>query len=86
MTGRERAIENKDYSQRRACGLVGLQPKTYRYATTRPDDGAAAVERAGFGTKAVRLPGNPLVAKKAKCDMVLHRAPASLPRTASSRA
>ena len=26
-------------SQRRACRLVGLQPKTYRYASTRPDDG-----------------------------------------------
>ena len=28
----------KSYSQRRACGLVGLHPKTYRYASTRPDD------------------------------------------------
>jgi hypothetical protein len=26
------------YSQRRACALVGLQPKTYRYALRRPDD------------------------------------------------
>ena len=25
------AIEQKDYSQRRACRLVGLAPKTYRY-------------------------------------------------------
>ena len=25
------AIEEKGYSQRRACGLVGLDPKTYRY-------------------------------------------------------
>jgi putative transposase len=31
------AINEKDYSQRRACRLVGLQPKTYRYASTRPD-------------------------------------------------
>ncbi len=30
------AIDEKDYSQRRACRLVGLQPKTYRYASTRP--------------------------------------------------
>ena len=32
------AIEEKSYSQRRACALVGLYPKTYRYASTRPDD------------------------------------------------
>ena len=29
------AIREKSYSQRRACGLVGLHPKTYRYASTR---------------------------------------------------
>ena len=28
------AISEKGYSQRRACRLVGLQPKTYRYAST----------------------------------------------------
>ena len=27
------AIEEKSYSQRRACGLIGLDPKTYRYAS-----------------------------------------------------
>ena len=32
------AIREKGYSQRRACGLVGLEPKTYRYASKRPDD------------------------------------------------
>jgi putative transposase len=32
------AIEQKSYSQRRACELVGLAPKTYRYRTRRPDD------------------------------------------------
>jgi len=32
------AINEKSYSQRRACGLVGLHPRTYRYASTRPDD------------------------------------------------
>ena len=31
-------IEQKGYSQRRVCGLVGLEPKTYRYASKRPDD------------------------------------------------
>jgi putative transposase len=29
------AIEEKCYSQRRACGLVGLDPKTFRYASRR---------------------------------------------------
>jgi putative transposase len=32
------AIKDKSYSQRRACALVGLQPKTYRYASRRSDD------------------------------------------------
>ena len=32
------AIGEKSYSQRRACRLVGLQPKTYRYASKRSDD------------------------------------------------
>ena len=40
------AIEEKNYSQRRACRLVGIEPKTYRYASRRAgrhgDQGAAA--------------------------------------------
>jgi putative transposase len=32
------AIQEKSYSQRRACGLVGLHPKTYRYASKRTGD------------------------------------------------
>jgi putative transposase len=32
------AITQKSYSQRRACGLLGLQPKTYRYASKRTGD------------------------------------------------
>jgi putative transposase len=32
------AIEEKSYSQRRACGLIGMEPKTYRYASWRGDD------------------------------------------------
>lgn len=50
------AIEQKDYSQRRACRLVGIEPKTYRYRSRRPDDGALrrrlrelAAERRRFG-------------------------------------
>ncbi len=56
------AIENKDYSQRRACGLVGLEPKTYRYVSTRPDDGAVrqrlrelALERRRFGYRRLHI-------------------------------
>ena len=32
------AITDKGCSQRRACALVGLAPKTYRYASLRADD------------------------------------------------
>lgn len=32
------AIRAKDYSQRRACRLIGMDPKTWRYASRRPDD------------------------------------------------
>ena len=32
------AIEQKDYSQRRACRLVGIEPKTYRYRSRRNGD------------------------------------------------
>jgi len=38
------AVREKNYSQRRACGLVGLHPKTYRYASRRPDDCALRVK------------------------------------------
>jgi putative transposase len=50
------AITQKGHSQRRACGLVGLAPKTYRYRSRRPDDGdlrrrlrQLAAERRRFG-------------------------------------
>ncbi len=32
------AVEQKGYSQRRACRLVGIEPKTYRYRSRRPED------------------------------------------------
>ena len=32
------AVRERGYSQRRACGLVGLHPKTYRYAPKRAGD------------------------------------------------
>ena len=34
------AIEEKGYSQRRACALIDMEPKTYRYASARGDDAA----------------------------------------------
>jgi putative transposase len=56
------AIEQKGYSQRRACGLVGLEPKTYRYASKRPADGAIrtrlhllAGERRRFGYRRLHI-------------------------------
>jgi putative transposase len=56
------AIEQKGYSQRRACGLVGLEPKTYRYASKRPADGAIrtrlhllAAERRRFGYRRLHI-------------------------------
>jgi putative transposase len=56
------AIEEKDYSQRRACGLVGVAPKVFRHRTRRGDDGALrarllalAAERRRFGYRRLHL-------------------------------
>lgn len=56
------AIEHKDYSQRRACSLVGLAPKVYRYRTRRSDDGvlrtrlrSLAALRRRFGYRRLHL-------------------------------
>jgi putative transposase len=56
------AIEEKSYSQRRAGALVGLHPRTYRYASTRPDDTALraklrelASQRPRFGYRRLGL-------------------------------
>lgn len=56
------AIEEKSYSQRRACGLIGLDPKTYRYGSRRPDDAelrgrlkALASERRRFGYRRLHI-------------------------------
>lgn len=56
------AIEEKGYSQRRACGLVGMEPKNYRYASLRPDDAgtrarlrALANERRRFGYRRLHI-------------------------------
>lgn len=56
------AIEEKSYSQRRACTLIGLDPKTYRYASRRSDDvelrarlKALASERRRFGYRRLHI-------------------------------
>jgi putative transposase len=56
------AISEKSYTQRKACDLVGLEPKTYRYQSRRPDDTALrkrlrelASERNRFGYRRLHL-------------------------------
>jgi len=56
------AIVEKGYTQRRACGLIGLAPKTYRYASSRSDDAALRVqlkelasERRRFGYRRLHI-------------------------------
>lgn len=56
------AIEEKGYAQRRACGLIGMEPKTYRHASIRPDDAglrsrlrALAADRRRFGYRRLHI-------------------------------
>ena len=56
------ATAEKNYSQRRACGLIGLAPKTFRYASRRSDDmelrarlKALASERRRFGYRRLHI-------------------------------
>ena len=56
------AIMDKGYSQRRACSLIGLDRKTYRYASRRPADEAIrkrlrelASERRRFGYRRLHI-------------------------------
>jgi putative transposase len=56
------AMNEKNYSQRRACELVGLEPKTYRYRSVRPDDASVrqrlkelALQRRRFGYRRLHL-------------------------------
>lgn len=55
-------MKDKGYSQRHACGLVGLEPKTYRYVSRRSDDGPVrqrlkelALERRRFGYRRLHI-------------------------------
>lgn len=56
------AIEQKGYSQRRACGLAGLSPRVYRYKPVRDSDAGLrqrlrelATERRRFGYRRLHL-------------------------------
>jgi putative transposase len=56
------AMKEKDYSQRRACALVCMAPKTYRYVSGQPDDAMLrsrlremANERRRFGYRRLHL-------------------------------
>jgi putative transposase len=56
------AMQQKGYSQRRACGLIVLHPKTYRYASRRSDDlevrarlKTLAAERRRFGYRRLHI-------------------------------
>src|SRR5262245_6482100 len=57
------AIEEKNYSQRRACRLVGVAPRVYRYRSRRPDDAGLRnrlrklAERRRFGYRRLHLCG-----------------------------
>jgi putative transposase len=55
-------MREKSYSQRRACKLVGIEPKTCRPVSRRPDDGAVparlralASERRRFGCRRLHI-------------------------------
>lgn len=56
------AMKEKGYTQRRACALVGMAPKVYRYQSNRSDDGALrrrlrelASQRRRFGYRRLHL-------------------------------
>jgi putative transposase len=56
------AMDEKGYSQRRACGLAGIDPRVYRYRSTRPDDAGLrqrlrdlAAERRRFGYRRLHI-------------------------------
>lgn len=56
------AIEERGYSQRRACGLVGIAPRVHRYRSSRPDDTGLrrslrelAAQRRCFGYRRLHL-------------------------------
>ena len=52
------AMTETSHSPRRACALVGMDPKTYRYESRRPDDAGIRKRLRDIGRAAptVRLP------------------------------
>jgi len=55
-------MKEKSYSQRRACALVGMAPRVYRYVSSRPDDAQLrqrlkelSSERRRFGYRRLHL-------------------------------
>lgn len=56
------AISERNYSQRRACSLAGIDPRVYRYQSKRSDDAAIrkrlrelAAERRRFGYRRLHI-------------------------------
>ena len=56
------AIDEKGYSQRRACARIGIELKTYRYVTSRGDDSEfrerlhrLAADRRRFGYRRLHI-------------------------------
>jgi transposase InsO family protein len=56
------AMTERNCSPRRACALVGIDPRVYRYRSTRSDDGPLrerlrelSAERRGFGYRRLHL-------------------------------
>ena len=58
----EWVVKERGHSQRRACSLVGIDPRVYRYRSSRPDEGELrqrlrelAAERRRFGYRRLNL-------------------------------
>ena len=56
------AMTEKGYSQRRACRLVGIDPRVHRYRSSRPDDAGMRTrlrelssERCRFGYRRLHI-------------------------------
>jgi putative transposase len=87
------AIEQKNYSQRRACGLIGLAPKTYRYRSRRPDDAGLrlrlrelAAARRRFGYRRLYREERLTVRKRGGRKRALGtRAPMTIPQAPNQR-
>ena len=75
------AMKEKAYTQRRACNLVGIAPKVYRYRSQRADDAGLrlrlrelASQRRRFGYSRLHL-----LAEARRCQDQLEEALSALP-------